>query len=248
MQTQARSTERRSSIIRDCTTHSQAIPTDRLRFTILSTFQCPLQRSNASTPFLEFLFGVAIRLKDRFRRFFEVVKLAELVGHSWKDGLNGCSDRLLTIGDDARDRDRESLLDVAQQRNKLSLSRAQERAGKQHFTRKAIADQPEHLVTTVWLQAIKGEDDAALCGEEGPQALLSSQLERDELFVALDHLGDRPLSEANAASEQLLVDLTNTAILSEAEHADKGNHIQTEFSMRQGPGTFLLGAIGMMIA
>src|SRR4051812_34628957 len=103
-------------------------------------------------------------------------------------------------------------------------------------------------MTTVWLEAVERQDDPTLRGQECAKALLISQMERDEFFVALDQILNGPGGECNTASEEMLMDLTNTSELGEAQAADKCDHIEAELTMRQCPGTFLFWAIGAVIA
>jgi len=248
MEAYAWSAQRRSPIICDRAAHRQTIATNCLGFAVGSALQRSLQRPHATTPFLQFLFSMTIRLKDCFGRFSQVMKLAELVWNGRKDCLDCRSDGFLAVRDDTSDWDRQISLALTHQRHKVTLGRAQERAGKQYFTREAIADDPEHLVSSVRLEAVKCQDDPALCRQKCAEAFLISEMERDEFLVALDELLNGPLGESNTTSEELLVDLTNTSVLGEAQAPDKRNHIEAELTMRQCPGTFLFWAIGAVIA
>jgi hypothetical protein len=52
-----------------------------------------------------------------------------------------------------------------------------------------------------------------LRGKERAKAFLIGQAERDQLLIAVDEVGDRALSEGNPSGEQVLMDLTDAAVL-----------------------------------
>jgi hypothetical protein len=119
----------------------------------------PLDLPNAARIFLEFRLGMAISLNDRFGRFFEVVELAELVRNARQDLLHGQANRALGIRHDGVDRDRQGLLDLAQQGGQVLLARTVEAAGQQDFTRERVAQHPEHILGLVGLEPVNGQDD-----------------------------------------------------------------------------------------
>ena len=191
---------------------------------------------------------MTICLEDRLCRFAQVVKLAELVRDTRKHRCHGRPNRLLPVRNDATNRHWQSLFDFPQQRHEIPLRCTQEAARKQHLPGEAITNHPEHFVAAVRLETVECQDHLALCGEECPEPLVVGETEGDEFLVALDKVGDRAFRERNATGEQVLVDFGHTAMLGIAEFADERNDIEAEFAMREGPGTFFLGSIGLMKA
>jgi len=167
---------------------------DGRRLRIGPSLQRPFERSYTTDLFLQFRLGMPICLGNRLRRFAQIVKLAELVRDVGKHRLHRGANRLLTVGDDAIDWHGQRLFHFSQQCHQIPLRRAQETAGKQDLPGEAVADHPQHLVATVRLQAVEGEDDLALRGEVCVEAGMVGQTEGDQLLVALDQVRDGALS------------------------------------------------------
>ncbi len=103
-------------------------------------------------------------------------------------------------------------------------------------------------MTPVRLEAIEGQDDLPLRCESFLEAGMIGQTEGDQLFVALDKVGDSALRQGNAARKQVLVDLANTAMLSVTQGADECDHIEAEFAVRERPASFFFRPVGVMKA
>jgi hypothetical protein len=238
----------RFPIIRERRAHCQAVATDRGSSCVLTGYDLSLNLTNTARILFQFGLGMAIGLSDWLGSFFEIVELAQLVRDVRQDLLHGEADRTLGIRYDAVDRHRQGILDLAQQVGQVLLASAVETAGKQHFPREAIAHDPEHVLRFEGLQSINGHNDMALLLEAVLEAVLISEAQSEEFFVALQQIGDGAGSDGDVQVLECLVDLWDRAMFTVAQRANVGNHIEAEFAMGQRPGALFFGANGVMVA
>src|SRR6266852_927654 len=95
---------RRTPIVGQGRSNSQAIAPNRFVFGCLVLFQSTLNRSHASQMLLQLRFGMLVGLVERLGGVFQVVKLTKLMRHPWKDKSYGTADGFFSIGDHACDR------------------------------------------------------------------------------------------------------------------------------------------------
>ncbi len=248
MHEQSTKLQRRLAIICERRADCQTIAAHRLGFLIVTRAHAPFNLTHATGVFLELGFGMAIGLNDRLRSFLEIVELTQLVRDVWQDLLHRQANWALGIRHDGMDRHRQGLLDLAQQVSQILLARTVEGAGQQNLARECVAQYPEHVLGSERLQTIKRQDDVTLLREAVFQAGLVSQTQRKQLFVALQQIGDGARSDGDVQVLERLVDFGDAAMLTVAQRADVGNHIETELTMRQCPGALFLGANGLMVA
>jgi hypothetical protein len=178
----------------------------------------------------------------------EVMILAQLVGDSRQHALHCQADWSLGIRDHCQDWDRQRLLDLAEQLSKIGLASTVEAAGKQHFPREAIAQNPQDILILGGSQPVKCQDDMALLRETLFKVGVIGKAQGEQFLVAFQEMSDGARSDGNVLVLQCLVDLRDRAVLAVAQGADEGNDIQTELAMRQCPSTLFLGTVGMMVA
>ncbi len=165
----------RLALIRERRAYRQTVASDCLGFLLVTRAHVPFNLTHTTGVLLEFGLGMAIGLDDRLGCFFEIVELTQLVRDVRQDLLHGQPDRALRIRHDGEDRHREGILDLAQQRGEIVLSRTVETAGQQHLTRERVAQHPEHVLGLERLEPIDGQDDVALLHEAVLQASLVSE-------------------------------------------------------------------------
>ena len=102
----------------------------------------------------------------------------------------------------------------------------------------------ENLMADVGLEAVDGQDDAALGPQQWTQPLGIGGGQGSQLIVAVQEVGDGALGEDDPPAGEFVVDLGDTAVLDIAEPADQGHDVESELVMRQGEVRFGLGAIG----
>ena len=103
---------------------------------------------------------------------------------------------------------------------------------------------PEDLVADVGLQAVDGQDDAALRAQQRLQPLGIGRGQGPQLVVAVQEVGDGALGEDDPAAGQFVVDLGDAAVLGIAEPADQGHDVEAELVIGQGEVGLGLGAVG----
>jgi hypothetical protein len=188
-------------------------PADRPGLGIGSAFQSALDRSDPAHLLLQLLLGVPVGLEDRLGRLAQVMEVAQLVSGIGQRGSDRPPDRMLPVRDHAADRDRQGGPDLAQQRGQVGPRRAQEAAGQQHLAGQALADDPEHLVAHVRLQAVDGQDRPPLREEPLAQAGVVTQAQGHQLLVPLEQVRHRPLGDRHAAIPEGPMDLRHAAEL-----------------------------------
>jgi len=78
---QPRGFQRRPSIIREGTAHGRTIASDDLGFWVASFCKASFNGSYTADTFLEFFFGMPVRLIDGFCGFMEIMEVTELMRH-----------------------------------------------------------------------------------------------------------------------------------------------------------------------
>ena len=94
------------------------------------------------------------------------------------------------------------------------------------------------------LQAVDGQDDAALRAQQRPQPLGIGGGQGPQLVVAVQQVGDGALGDDDPAAGQLAVDLGDAAVLGIAEPADRRHDVEAELVIGQGEVGLGLGAVG----
>ena len=80
--------------------------------------------------------------------------------------------------------------------------------------------------------------------QQRPQPLGVGGGQGPELVVAVQEVGDRALSDDQAAAGQLAVDLGDAAVLGMAEPTDQGHDVEAELVIGQGEVGLGLGPVG----
>ena len=229
--------ERRLGVVGQRRAQGQAVAAHRLGLRVVARRHAALNVPDAPRVLLEIGFGRRISSRDRLRpggtHFFKVVELAELVRHSRQDLLDGETDRLLCIRDDGVDRDRESILDLTQQRGEVGGPHAVEAARQQHRARQAVAHDPQHILRFVRLQPVDRQDHVALLREALGELRVVGETQGEEFLVAGEQVGDGALGNGDALVEQGLMDLGNRAMVAEAQAANAGDDVEAELVMGQ---------------
>jgi hypothetical protein len=210
-------------------------------------FQLAFEGPHAAHLLLELLLGMAIGFVDRLGRFAQIVKLAQLVGHARQRGANGPPDRVLAIGEHAADGDRQRLLDFPQQRGQIRLGRTEEAPGQEHLAGQTIAQDPDHLVADIRLQAIEREQHAPLLAQALPEAALIGQPQRQQLVVALHEVRHGALGDIDAAGAERLMELRDRPMRRVALAPEPGNDVEAELAMGERPPALFFRPIGPMI-
>src|SRR5262245_59961964 len=99
-------------------------------------FECSFNRAHPAPVLLQFCFRVPIGFIKGLDGIFEVMKLTELMWHTWKHKGHSASNGFLAVRDDAFDRDLErlqKLLDFLQQCSDIPLGTAVQWPSQQHF-------------------------------------------------------------------------------------------------------------------
>src|SRR5947209_11121442 len=95
---------------------------------------------------------------------------------------------------------------------------------------------------------IECENHLLLFPEPLPQPLRICQVQREQFFISVELIGHGSLGYHQSSSEQVLVDLRDTALLLVPQGAHQRDHIQPEFSMWQSPSSFFLRTRRLMEA
>jgi hypothetical protein len=239
--------QRWAAIIGQGAAHGEAVGARRVRGRIGPGFELPFERTHFPDVLFELLLGMAIGFVDRLGRFAEVVELAELVGHARQRGPDRPANRVLAVGDDSSDRHRQRLPDLVEQGGEIVLRRAQQAPSEEHLPGQAIAQYPDHLMAHIRLQAIQGEQHAALPEQAVAEAVLIGQPQGQQLFVALHEVRDRALGDIDPAGAEGLMDFGNRPMRGIAVRADPGDHVEPEFAVRERPAALFFGPIGPVI-
>ena len=94
------------------------------------------------------------------------------------------------------------------------------------------------------LQAVDGQDDAALRAQQRTQSLGIGRGQGPQLVVAVQQVGDGALGQDEPAVRELAVDLGDAAVLGIAEPAHQGHDVEAELVIGQGEMGLSLGAVG----
>src|SRR5689334_22884439 len=100
----------------------------------------------------------------------------------------------------------------------------------------------------IWRHSIQGQNHPTLLFKDLVQALLLMQMHRHQLFVAMQRMFHGSFTDLHPSLFQVLMDFFDASMLSVAQHSYQGNHIESTFSMGQGPSTFFFWAVGSLIA
>ncbi len=170
--------------------------------------------------------------------------MAELMGDTFEGDSHGVADALLTVGDHAGDRHRQDLPHLVDQAGQVLGRGRQQALGQEDLAGEAVAQHPEDLVADIRLQAVDGQDDAALRAQQRTESLGIGRGQGPQLVVAVQQVGDGAFGQDEPAVRELAVDLGDAAVLGIAEPADQRHDVESELMIRQGEVGLGLGPIG----
>ncbi len=248
MQCKPRQLERWLAPVGQGTADRQAVAADDLRFRVLPRGHAPLNVPHPPHLLFERGLRMVVRRGDQLGSFLQIVVLAELVRDLRHDLLHGEANGGLAVGNDGVDRHGQRLLDLAQQVRQVSFARTIEAARQQHLARQHVAQDPQHVLILVRLQAINGEDHLLVRRQTVFEPRVVGEAQRHQLLVARHEMGDGAFGNCHLPIAQRLMDLRDTAMLGETQGADEGNHVEAELVMGQRPGAFFLGTVGSVVA
>ena len=217
MQLESRGDEGRVPIISERTAHRTAIAAHDLGFRVRARFQLACNGPHPADPLFQFLLGVAVGLLDGLGSFADVVKVAQLVGDIWQGFGDGTADRGLAIGENAHTGHAQRLSYSVNQVRQVVLRGGQQTTSQENLGGETIAQNPQHLMPHIRLQAIQGQDDAALGVGDLLQTQRVSQRERYQFIVAFQKMLHCAGSHQHAAAPQLLRHLGETPVVSIAQ-------------------------------
>jgi site-specific DNA recombinase len=186
--------------------------------------------------------GLGARLRS------DGVEVTKLVGHAIEGLLDRLTDRVLTVRDHPDDRHSQRALHLAEQLGQIVLSGGQQAPGQQDLAREHIAEDPEHLVADIGLEAVDGQNHLAGRGSDPPEPRGVREREGQQLVVAVQQIADAARADRHAAADQLGVDLRDTAMLGVAEPTNQGDDVEAELVLRQGETPLRLGTEADLVA
>ena len=139
--------------------------------------------------------------------------MAELMRDTVKGLGHRLADALLAIGDHAGDRHRQGPAHLVDQTRQVRGRGRQEALGQEDLAGEAVAEDPEDFVADIGLQAVDGQDDAALRAEQRLQPPGIGRGQSPQLIVAVQEVGDGALGEDDPPAGEFAVDLGDTAVL-----------------------------------
>src|SRR5438105_15941357 len=98
----------------------------------------------------------------------------------------------------------------------------------------------------IGLEAIEGQDDTTADLGEAVEARRVLQREGDQCVVTLQEIADRPWGHRDAAFEQGLMDVWDTAVVAIALLTNEGDDIETTLVLGERQSPFLFGAVGVV--
>ena len=116
--------------------------------------------------------------------------MAELMRDTVKGLGHRLADALLAIGDHAGDRHRQGPAHLVDQARQVRGRGRQEALGQEDLAGEAVAEDPEDFVADIRLQAVDGQDDAALRAEQRLQPPGIGRGQGPQLIVAVQEVGD----------------------------------------------------------
>jgi len=138
---------------------------------------------------------VPVGLVDRSGRLPQVVELAQLVRHLGEHPRHSLANRVLPVGDDARDRHAAGVANLPEQLAQILLPGREQTLGQEDLAAEHVADDPQHLVPDVRLQPVDGQDHLPLIRQHPPQSPVVGEGDREQLVVAVQQVGDGALGD-----------------------------------------------------
>lgn len=118
------------------------------------------------TAFLRsFLFGMPIGFIERHCRFAQIMILAQLMWHIQQGRTNRIADRMLLIRDNPSNRDRQEGLDFPYHLDEFFFGFAQKGASSQDFSRKTVAQHPQHFMPHIRFSSLEPGRHTSLFGQ-----------------------------------------------------------------------------------
>lgn len=134
------------------------------------------------------------------------------------------ADRVLTVGDDADNRDDwlialalKGLLGLSVELAQVILARRKKASGQQNLAGKHIAEEPEDLVANIGLPAVAGQHDSPGRSGDPPQPRQVGPREGEQLVVAVQEVGHMARADRHAAADEFGVVPRDAAVLGRAE-------------------------------
>jgi len=103
-------------------------------------------------------------------------------------------------------------------------------------------------VPDIGLQPVERQDRSPLPGQNAAQAVIVGERGRDELVVAIEQVGDRPLRDRHPALAQNAVHLRHALVLAVAQAAGQGDDVEAELVPRQHERALGLRPAGPAVA
>jgi hypothetical protein len=100
--------------------------------------------------------------------------------------------------------------------------------GEQDVTGKTVAEAPQDFMADIGLQAIQGQDDAAVGLGDASETLGVLEREAEQCIIALQEVGDGPWGHSDPVVDQGLMDCGDAAVLGIAARAYQGDDIEAE--------------------
>jgi hypothetical protein len=217
MELEARGDEGWGPIISERTAHRTAIAAHDLGFRVRARFQLAFNGAHPADPLFQFLLGVAVGLIDGLGSFADVVKVAQLVGDIWQGFGDSTAERGVAIGDNAHNGHTQRLSYRVNQVCQVVLRGGQQTTSQENLGGETIAQNPQHLMPHIRLQAIQGQDDAALGVSNLLKTEWVSQRERHKCIVAFQEMLHGAGSKAYPAAPSLLMNLWETTVVGIAQ-------------------------------
>jgi hypothetical protein len=152
----------------------------------------------------------------------------------------------LAIGDDAHKGHAQRLPSRVNQVRQVVLRGGQQTTSQEDLGGETIAQHPQHRMTNIRLQAIQGQDDAALGVGDLLKTERVSQRERHQCIVAVQEMLHRAGSNQHPAAPQLLMNLWETTVVGIAQCSDQGDNSETTRVLGEGHTSLFLGPVWLL--
>jgi len=217
VQLESRGGQGRVPIVGEGTAHRTARAAHDLGFRVRALFHLACNGAHPADPLFQLLLGVAVGLIDGLGGFAEGVIVAQLGGDIRQGFFDGTAERGLAIGDDTHNGHTQRLPYKVNQVRQIVLRGGPQTTSQEDLCRETIAQHPQHRMANVRLQAIQGQDDAALGVSNLLKTEWVSQRERHKCIVAFQEMLHGAGSKAYPAAPSLLMNLWETTVVGIAQ-------------------------------
>src|SRR5215471_971182 len=187
---------------------------------------------------------MAVGFIYRFCRLAEVMEVAQLMWHMGEHLRNSTADGQLAVRHDACNRHLHVLTHCPEQDGEVGLGRGQQAARQEDCPGEAVAEDPQHLMADVRLEAIEGQDDPALGVGDPLQTSGIGKREGEQCVVALKQMHDRPRGNGHPTVAQVLMDFGQATVLRVAQSTDTRNDIEAKLVLGQGEPSLFFRSVG----